>query len=65
MVVIFPVVVAKIVDLHPVIVVVSVILGSQLFGVLGMIVAVPLTSILKIFIQEIYTRVYDNVKPIQ
>lgn len=57
---IFPLVVAKIVDLHPVIVVVSVILGSQLFGVVGMIVAVPITSILKILIQEVYSRVYNH-----
>lgn len=60
MVVIFPLIVAKIVDLHPVIVVVSVILGSQLFGVIGMIIAVPLTSILKILIQEVYSRVYNH-----
>lgn len=60
MVLIFPLVVAKIVDLHPVVVVVSVILGSQLFGIVGMIVAVPITSILKILIQEVYSRVYNH-----
>lgn len=60
MVVIFPVVVAKIVDLHPVVVVISVILGSQLFGIIGMVLAVPLTSILKIFIQEIHSKLYDR-----
>lgn len=58
MLVIFPVVVAKIVDLHPVVVIVSVMLGSQFFGVLGMILAVPVTSILKICFQEIYSRLY-------
>lgn len=60
MLVIFPVVVAKIVNLHPVVVVIAVILGSQLFGIVGMIVAVPITSILKILIQEIYSRVYNH-----
>jgi putative permease len=65
MLVIFPLVVAKIVDLHPVVVVIAVMLGSQLFGVLGMIVAVPITSILKIFIQEIYTRVYNHTEALR
>lgn len=60
MLVIFPLVVAKIVDLHPVAVIVSVVLGSQLFGIVGMIVAVPLTSILKILIQELYSKVYND-----
>jgi putative permease len=62
MVVIFPLVVAKIVDLHPVVVIISVILGSQVFGIAGMIVAVPITSILKILIQEVYSRVYNQAE---
>jgi putative permease len=64
MLLIFPLVVAKIVDLHPVVVVISVILGSQLFGIVGMIVAVPITSILKILIQEIYSRVYNETQTV-
>ena len=60
MLVIFPVVVARIVDLHPVVVVISVMLGSQLFGIVGMLVAVPITSIFKILISELYTRVYNQ-----
>lgn len=60
MIVIFPVVVAKIVDLHPVVVIVSVMLGSRFFGILGMILAVPVTSIVKIFLQEIYSRLYES-----
>ncbi|MBI3557991.1 MAG: AI-2E family transporter [Deltaproteobacteria bacterium] len=57
---IFPLIVAKIVDLHPVVVVISVIVGSQLFGIVGMIVAVPITSICKILIQEVYSRIYSD-----
>lgn len=60
MTLIFPVLVARIVDLHPLIVVISVILGSQWFGILGMILAVPVTSIFKILFQEIYSRVYSH-----
>lgn len=57
---IFPVMVAKIVDLHPVVVVISVMVGAQLFGITGMIMAVPVTSILKILISEIYSRIYNQ-----
>ncbi|HRK03334.1 MAG TPA: AI-2E family transporter, partial [Oligoflexia bacterium] len=57
---IFPFLVARIVDLHPVVVVVCVIIGSKVFGVVGMIVAVPIASILKILIEEFYTKVYNQ-----
>ncbi|MEW6058117.1 MAG: AI-2E family transporter [Bdellovibrionota bacterium] len=60
MVVIFPLLVAKIVDLHPVAVVIAVILGGQFFGVAGMLLAVPVTSIFKILIQEVYSRIYPQ-----
>jgi putative permease len=61
-VVIFPVLVARIVNLHPLIVILAVMLGSQWFGILGMILAVPITSIIKILVQEIYSRVYNHAK---
>ncbi len=57
---VFPVLVAKIVDLHPLVVILSVVLGSQWFGIPGMIIAVPVTSILKILVQEIYSRLYPH-----
>lgn len=57
-IVIFPLVVAKIVDLHPVLVIISVLLGSQFFGIIGMLVAVPITTIFKILFTELYTKLY-------
>lgn len=45
---ILPVLVAKIVNLHPVTVVLSVLIGSQVLGVLGMIVSIPFASALKV-----------------
>lgn len=57
---IFPMLVAKIVDLHPLFVLASVIVGSQFFGIPGMILAVPLTCIFKILVQEIFSRVYKT-----
>lgn len=47
-VLILPLLVAKIVNLHPVTVVLSVIIGSQVLGILGMLISIPLTSALKV-----------------
>lgn len=49
-----PLLVAKIVDLHPIFVVLAVILGGQLFGVLGMIISIPVASVIKVFIIAFY-----------
>lgn len=49
-----PLLVAKIVDLHPIVVVLAVILGGQLLGVLGMIISIPLASAIKVFITAFY-----------
>ena len=53
-VVLVPLLVAKIVDLHPVIIVLAVILGGQLMGVLGMIISIPLASATKVFVTAFY-----------
>ncbi len=58
--IIFPVLVSKIVNLHPVVVVVSVILGSQYFGVVGMIISIPFATALKLIMQEIYNELYNH-----
>ncbi len=55
---VFPILVSKIVDLHPMLVVVSVILGSQYLGTTGMIVSIPLAAALKLLFIEIYKEVY-------
>ncbi len=54
MAVLVPMLVAKIVDLHPVVVVLAVILGGQMMGVLGMIISIPLASALKVFTTAFY-----------
>ncbi|NVM21335.1 MAG: AI-2E family transporter [Desulfobacterales bacterium] len=53
--VIIPAVFSKIVNMHPLVVVVVIIAGGQLGGVLGMIFAVPIYSITKVAIKEIHT----------
>ena len=47
-------VVAKSVNLHPLVVMVVVMIGSDLWGMVGMLVAVPVTGILKVSGQTIF-----------
>lgn len=54
MILVFPLLVSKIVNLHPIIVVVSIIVGSQLGGVMGMIVIIPFIAFFKLLFKEIY-----------
>ncbi|MGH1366421.1 MAG: AI-2E family transporter [Calditrichia bacterium] len=47
-----PTIVAKNVDLPPLVVLLVVIVGGKFFGILGMILCVPLTAIVKVLFQE-------------
>lgn len=49
-----PSVVAKSVEMHPLVVLFVVMVGSQLMGIAGMLIAVPLTGILKVSILTVY-----------
>ncbi len=49
-----PFVFSKSVDMHPIIIILLIIAGSQLFGVLGMLLAVPTASVIKTAAKEIY-----------
>ncbi len=49
-----PLVVARSVDLHPLLIIFSVIIGGQFFGIMGMLLAVPTTGIIKVLISELY-----------
>lgn len=54
MILVFPLLVSKIVNLHPIVVVVSIIIGSQIAGIVGMIVIIPFVAFFKILFKEIY-----------
>ena len=49
-----PMVMAKNVDLHPIAIVFVLLIGGHLLGVLGMIIAVPLTAVLKVSTRTVY-----------
>ncbi len=52
-----PTVVAKSVEMHPLMVLFVVMVGSQLMGIVGMLIAVPLTGIFKVTLQTIYAGI--------
>jgi len=47
-VILVPFLVAKIVDLHPVVVILAILVGSQLMGIVGMIICIPVVASLKV-----------------
>jgi putative permease len=53
---IIPIVVAKIVDLHPVTVVIVIILGAQVLGIVGMIISIPVASLIKLIFSSFYRQ---------
>ncbi len=57
---VFPILVSKIVDLHPILVILSVIIGSQLMGVAGMVVSIPIAASVKLIIEEVYLEFYQR-----
>lgn len=61
MILVFPLLVSKIVNLHPIVVVVSIIVGSQLGGIVGMIVIIPFIAFFKILFIEIYKDLSVNL----
>lgn len=48
-----PTIVARSVNMHPLVVLLAVIVGGQFFGILGMLLSVPATGFLKVATQEI------------
>lgn len=49
-----PYVFSKSVDMHPIAIILLIIAGSQLFGLLGMLLAVPAATVIKTAVTEIY-----------
>jgi len=52
--ILIPILISKVANLHPLVVFLSIIIGGQLQGVLGMIIAVPVVNIFFIVVKEIY-----------
>ncbi|MBT4482512.1 MAG: AI-2E family transporter [Candidatus Latescibacteria bacterium] len=58
-----PIVFARAANLHPLMVILLVLLGSQIAGIIGMLVAVPLVSLLSVVFRIFYESLNRPVKP--
>jgi putative permease len=56
-----PFIFSKSLDIHPIIIILLIIAGGQLFGVIGMLFAIPTATVIKTFTNEIYFA-YSNYK---
>ena len=56
-----PYVFAKSVDMHPLVIILLILTGSQLFGVIGMLLAIPFATVVRTAVKEIYFA-YKNYK---
>ena len=52
-----PLILAKSVNLHPLTIIFAIILGSQFFGIIGMLFAVPTSGIVKVISLEVYSTI--------
>ena len=57
---IIPTVVAKIVNLHPVTVIIVIIIGAQVMGILGMVISIPVASAIKLIFHAFYEHLLQE-----
>jgi len=53
---IYPIAVGKSVDLHPLLVILGITIGGQVGGILGMLIAIPLISVVKVTIEVLHSN---------
>ncbi len=60
---VIPLLISRVSDLHPFVVLIAIIAGGKFLGIIGMFVGVPVVSILKIIFEEIYYYIrYKGLK---
>ncbi|MFO7765440.1 MAG: AI-2E family transporter [Pelovirga sp.] len=59
--ILIPILISKVSNLHPLWVILAIIMGGKLYGILGMIIGVPIASVINIIILEIrqYRRTFN------
>lgn len=60
--VVIPSVIANAVDLHPVLVIVGIVIFGNLFGTIGVILAIPAMAAIKIIQSNLYSDIYNDHK---
>ncbi len=61
---ILPKILGNSVKLHPVIVIISLLIGAKLFGIMGMIFAVPVAAVYKVLYDELWHYDFDTAEKI-
>jgi putative permease len=56
--VIFPGIVAKLVNLNPLVLIASVVIGQYYYGMIGMLISIPIAAAIKVVLYEFYLIVY-------
>ena len=51
-----PAVLSHNVDLHPLTVVLALVIGGEVFGMLGLLIAIPVAASIKVIAQEVYAN---------
>ncbi len=54
-----PTIIGKSVDLHPLLVILGIIAGSNLFGFIGMLIAIPVIAVIKVMIVTLYKQLNE------
>jgi predicted PurR-regulated permease PerM len=49
-----PKVMGKQIDLHPVILIISLLIGAKMFGIVGMLFAVPVAAVYRVLYKELW-----------
>ncbi|MBI5485552.1 MAG: AI-2E family transporter, partial [Deltaproteobacteria bacterium] len=58
--IITPKIVGDTVGLHPLVAIVALLIGGQLFGITGMLLAVPVTAVLQVFLRSLARYYHDS-----
>jgi predicted PurR-regulated permease PerM len=58
--IITPKVVGKTVGLHPLVAIIALLIGGQIFGIMGMLLAVPVTAVLQVFLRSLAAYYRDS-----
>jgi predicted PurR-regulated permease PerM len=59
-----PTIMSRTVDLNPLAVLVSVLIGVELFGFLGALLAIPAAGILQVIVRNLYDESQGRLKPV-
>jgi len=57
-----PFIMNKATGLHPIIVLISMLVGYQFKGILGVIISIPIAGIIAIFYQDFIVKIHPNQK---